>query len=90
MGDRVQQGKRVSELKGGGPGAWPILSEKSSWSEDFGEVGHLKQFLGTRAPPSRGRYLLGVGPSSRRLGMQPGKEMQEISAGVAGEKRVLD
>ena len=80
----MQQGKRVSELKGGGPGAWPILSEKSSWSEDFGE------YLGTRAPPSRGRYLLGVGPSSRRLGMQPGKEMQEISAGVAGEKRVLD
>ena len=90
MGDRVQQGKRDSELKGGVPGAWPILSEKSSWSEDFGEVGHLKQYLGTRAPPSRGRYLLGVGPNSRGLGMQPGKEMQEISVGVAGEKRVLD
>lgn len=54
LGDRVQQGKGASELKGGvpgGTGAWPILSEKSSWSEDFGNVGHLKQYLGTRAPP---------------------------------------
>lgn len=50
----MQQGKGASELKGGvpgGTGAWPILSEKSSWSEDFGNVGHLKQYLGTRAPP---------------------------------------
>lgn len=66
-GDRVHQGEGASELKGGGPrgtGAWPILSEKSSRSENFGKVGQLKQCLGTRAPPSRGRYLLGVGPSS--------------------------